>query len=70
MFVFGVVCLWVWWRARRGERNVFFASDAIGAFYVLSGFAMVFYTGKPFFWVFVVLGGSLLLASVPLRRAA
>lgn len=70
MLVIGVICLWVWWRARRGERNVFFATDIIGVFYVISGVASVFYTGKPFFWVFVVLGGLLLLASVPLRRPA
>ena len=70
MAVIGVICLWTWWRARRGERNVFFATDAIGVFYVISGIATVFYTGKPFFWVFVVLGGALLLSSLPLRRAA
>jgi hypothetical protein len=69
MVVIGVICLWTWWRARRGERDVFFATDAIGTFYAISGVASVFYTGKPFFWVFVLLGGLLLLSSLPLRRA-
>src|SRR5512144_3093824 len=64
MAVIGVICLWVWWRARRGDRSVFFATDLIGAFYVISGLATVYFTGRPFFWVFVVLGGSLLLTSL------
>lgn len=70
MFVIGAICLWVWWRSRRGERNVFFATDMIGAFYVISGLATVYFTGKPFFWVFVLLGGLLLVSSLPLRRSS
>jgi len=68
MAVIGVICLWTWWRAQRGERHVFFASDVIGAFYALSGVATVYFTGRAFFWVFVVLGVTLLAASLPLRR--
>ena len=70
MLVIAVVCLWVWWRARRGERNMFFATDLVGTFYVISGLATAYFTGKPFFWVFVLLGGLLLLSSLPLRRVA
>ena len=70
MLVLGLTCLWVWWRARRGERQGFVLTDLIGVFYIASGAASVMYTGKPFFWLFTVLGALLLLASIPLRRAA
>lgn len=70
MAVLGLICLGVWWRAtRHGERAAFFASDLIGAFYVIAGVVSVPYTGKPFFWVFTALGALLILASLPLRRA-
>jgi len=68
MLVFAATVVWTWMRARRGDRSTFFTTDAIGVFYILSGIASVFYTGKPFFWVFVVLGGLLLVSSLPLRR--
>jgi len=71
MAVLGLICLGVWWRAtRHGERAAFFASDLIGAFYAIVGIVSVPYTGKPFFWVFTALGVMLILASLPLRRAA
>jgi hypothetical protein len=70
MLVFGAICVWAWWRIRKGARDVFFAPVAIGIFYVASGVATVLYTGKPFFWVFVALGGLLLMSSLLLRRAA
>ena len=70
MAVLGLICLGAWWRAtRHGERHVFIASDLIGTFYVIVGVASVLYTGRPFFWVFTVLGAALILASLPLRRA-
>ena len=70
MLVLGLTCIWVWWRARRGERQAFVLTDLVGVFYIASGAASVIYTGKPFFWVFVLLGALLIVASVPLRRAA
>lgn len=69
MLVFGAIIVWAWLRARRGERGVFLPSDAIGVCYIITGVATVVYTGKPFFWVFVVLGGSLLASTAVLRRA-
>lgn len=69
MLVFGAIVVWTWLRVRNGERGLWFASDAIGVFYIISGVATVIYTGKPFFCVFVVLGGSLLASSQVLRRA-
>jgi hypothetical protein len=68
MFVFGAICVWTWWRIRKDERGVFVAPILIGLFYVFSGLATVLYTGRPFFWVFVVLGGLLLVSSLALRR--
>lgn len=68
MLVFGAICVWTWWRVRKGQRGVLFAPILIGIFYVGSGLATVFYTGRPFFWVFVVLGGLLLASSLVLRR--
>ena len=70
MAALGLICLGVWWRAtRHGERAAFFASDLIGVLYVVAGIVSVPYTGKPFFWVFTVLGALLIVASLPLRRA-
>ena len=69
MLVFGAIIVRTWLRARRGEHGGFFPSDAIGVFYIITGVASVVYTGKPFFWVFVVLGGSLLASAVMLRGA-
>jgi len=70
MLVFGAICVWTWWRMRKGERGVLFAPILIGVSYVASGVATVLYTGKPFFWVFVVLGGLLLVSALILRRDA
>ena len=70
MLVFGAVVIATWWRARKDRRAWFFASDAIGVFYVVVGVASVVGTGKPVFWVFTLFGALLLVASIPLRRAA
>jgi hypothetical protein len=70
MLVFGAIVVWTWWRWRQGQRGIFFPADAIGAFYVLSGVAMVIGTGKPFFSLFVVLGALLLMAAQVLRKPA
>jgi hypothetical protein len=67
MLVLGAICVWDWWRIRKGERDVFFAPILIGVLYLVSGVATVLYTGKPFFWVFAVLGGLLLASSLVLR---
>ena len=69
MLVFGAICVWTWWQIRKGERGALFAPILIGIFYVASGVASVLYTGKPFFWVFVVLGLLLLVSSLVLRKA-
>jgi hypothetical protein len=55
---------------RNGERGALFAPILIGVFYVVSGVATAIYTGTPFFWVFVVLGGLLLVSSQILRCVA
>ena len=69
MIVFGTLCVWAWWRARRGERGAFFASDLIGLFYIVAGLLSVWYSGIVFFWLFFVLGALLIITSLPLRRA-
>lgn len=68
MLAFGAICVWTWWRVHKGERGALFAPILIGIFYVISGVATALYTGTPFFWVFVVLGGLLLAPSLVLRR--
>lgn len=70
MLVFGAVVIGTWWRVRKDGRAWFFASDAIGVFYVIAGVASVIGTGKSFFWVFTLFGALLLVASLPLRRGA
>lgn len=67
MFVLGAICVWDWWRIRAGARDAYFAPSLIGVFYVISGVATVAYTGKPFFWLFVVLGALLLASTLALR---
>lgn len=68
MIVFGALCVWAWWRARRGERSAFFVSDLIGLFYIVTGLLSVWYTSIAFFWVFFALGSLLIITSLPLRR--
>lgn len=67
MFVLGAICVWTWWRARRGERAVFLLTDLIGAFYAFAGLVTVWYTGLAFFWLFFALGTALIVSSLPLR---
>jgi len=70
MFVLGAICVWSWWRIRAGAvANVYFAPLLIAVFYLIAGLATVAFTGKPFFWLFVVLGALLLGSSLILRRA-
>ena len=69
MFVLGTICAWSWWRIRAGARDAHFAPSLIGVFYVITGAATVAYTGKPFFWLFVVLGALLLASTFALRTA-
>jgi len=69
MFVLGAICVWNWWRIRGGARDGYFAPALIGVFYVIAGAATVAYTAKPFFWLFVVLGGLLLASALALRTA-
>jgi len=66
MFVLGAICVWNWWRIRAGA-HAYFAPSLIGVFYVITGAATVAYTGKPFFWLFVVLGALLLGSTLALR---
>lgn len=68
MIVFGALCAWAWWQARRGERRTFFVSDLIGLFYIVTGLLSVWYSGIVFFWLFFVLGALLIITSLPLRR--
>jgi hypothetical protein len=69
MIVFGALCVWAWWRARRGEHGAFFVSDLIGLLYIVTGLLSVWYSGIAFFWLFFALGGLLVITSLPLRRA-
>jgi hypothetical protein len=69
MFVLGAICVWNWWRMRGGARDAYFSPLLVGVFYVITGAATVAYTGKPFFWLFVVLGGLLLASTLVLRTA-
>ena len=69
MLTFGGICVWTWWCARRDARATFFPTDLIGVFYVAAGLLTVWYTQRAFFVLFVVLGISLIVASLPLRLA-
>jgi hypothetical protein len=69
MFVLGAICAWSWWRIRNGAPDAYFAPALIGVFYIIAGAATVACTGKAFFWLFVVLGGLLLVSALALRTA-
>ena len=73
MLAFGAICIWTWWRARRdahAAHAAFFATDMIGALYIVAGVLSVSSTQSAFFWLFVVLGVALIVASLPLRSRA
>ena len=69
MLVFAAIAIHTWWRARSGERGMYFASDVIGVFYAIVGAATVAYTRQPFFLVFLALGILLIASSWVMRRA-
>lgn len=66
MLVFGAICIRTWWRARQGRAD-FASTDMISVLYIASGALTVGYTGLRFFALFVLLGMTLLAASLPLR---
>ena len=70
MLTFGGICIWTWWSARGDARATFFATDLIGAFYAGAGLLSVWYTHRPFFGLFVILGITLIVSSLPLRPRA
>lgn len=51
MFVFGVLLVWGWWRARRGDTNLAFLPWGVAAFYLIEGIYGGAYLG-PFFLLF------------------
>jgi hypothetical protein len=68
MLVFGLMLIWVWWRMRRGERNLAFVPWLIGAFYALDGGQAALSVG-PFFWLFVVQALLILICTWVLQRS-
>jgi len=68
MLVFGALLIWVWWRIRQGDRNLFFIPWAVGAFYLVEGMCGVLYLGA-FFALFIVLAVLLCASAWVLQRA-
>ena len=68
MLVFGALLIWVWWRIRQGDRNVFFIPWVVGAFYLVEGVYGALYLGT-FFALFIVLAVLLCASTLGLQRA-
>lgn len=67
MLVFGVLLIWVWWRIRQGDRNLFFIPWAVGTFYLVEGMYGTLYLGA-FFTLFIVLAVLLCASAWGLQR--
>jgi hypothetical protein len=68
MLVFGVLLIWVWWRIRQGDSNLFFIPWVVGAFYLVEGTYGALYLGT-FFALFMVLAVLLCASTLGLQRA-
>ena len=66
MLVFGVLVIRGARRAMRGEHGALFAPCAIGVFYLATGVVALSTMREPFWGVFVVLGGLVLVLSAVL----
>ncbi|MGH8282573.1 MAG: hypothetical protein ACRESE_01850 [Gammaproteobacteria bacterium] len=66
MLVFGLVTIWVAWKAWRGDNHLLSVSVLIGIFYLLTGILSLAYMREPFWSVFVILGGLSLIFSLTL----
>jgi len=62
MLSFGIILVWIWWRIRKGDRNLMFVPVIIGVLYLITGVCSWFYVA-PFFALFVVLGALLLIST-------
>jgi hypothetical protein len=62
MLCFGIMLVWVWWRIRKGDRNLIFVPVVVGLLYLITGIVSWNYVA-PFFALFVVLGGLLLIST-------
>lgn len=67
MLSFGSMLVWIWWRIKKGDRNLMFVPAIIGVLYLVTGVFSWFYVA-PFFALFVVLGGLLLISTWVLYR--
>lgn len=70
MFAFGAILIWIWWRARKGARDLFFGAYTIGVLYSAAGVLSVVYTGVAFFGLFVALGVLLIATALILHKSA
>lgn len=67
MALFACTILWAWFRLRRGERGLLFATALIGILYMATGVGGFAYRhGDPFFLVFIVEGSLLTVSSLVL----
>ena len=63
MAVFGALVIWQWRKIHRGARGQVFVPLLVGLFYSVFGVYAVVRFGAPFFAVFALLGGCLLVCA-------
>lgn len=68
MLVFGLLLIWIWWRIRQGDKNLFFIPWAVGAFYLAEGVYGTLYLGACYA-VFIALAVLLCASAWVLQRA-
>jgi uncharacterized protein YndB with AHSA1/START domain len=69
MLLFGGLIIGAWFAARRGQSQALVVPIVIALFYITTGIAAYTYQRNPFWLVFLVLGGLLLIATLGLRGA-
>lgn len=67
MMVFGLLIMWSAVQTWRNNYNLLPMSLFIGAFYMLTGVLALSYMREPFWSIFVILGGSILINSLLLN---
>jgi hypothetical protein len=70
MILFGVILVWIWTRVRAGDSSTLLVAELIAISYVITAvFGLVLRHGDRFWYLFLVLGGLLLISSIVLRMS-
>ena len=70
MVLFGVVLVWIWTRVRAGDSSLLLVAQLIAISYLITAvLGIVLRHGDRFWYLFLVLGGLLLLSSLILKAS-